>query len=345
MLRYPCVRISEITSQTAEFNKLATHPLQSWEWGEFRRKTGVAVMRFGVKDNGRFVSFFTMTVHPLPGTPYSIGYIPKSVLPPKEFLSFLKTEAKARKIIFVKFEPSVEKGAAGKNISRQGNLKVGPYTLVKGTRPLFTSFTFCIDLTKKPEELMAQMKSKTRYNVKLSAKKGVTVEEETGEKSFETYLKLMDQTSRRQKFYAHSLNYHRLLWQTLKPAGIAHLLLAKYEGEVQVSWMLFLFKNVLYYPYGGSADSQRNLMASNLILWEAILWGKAHGAKSFDLWGSLGPDATPADPFYGFHRFKEGYGGRLVEFVGSVDLVVDPFLYRIYGPLEKLRWLILSKLR
>ena len=78
-------------------------------------------------------------------------------------------------------------------------------------------------------------------------------------------------------------------------------------------------------------------MASNLMMWEAIKWGKKHNAKHFDLWGCLGPDADKNHPWYGFHRFKEGFGGELVEFMGSYDLVINPILYNIYTVLYPLR--------
>ena len=89
-------------------------------------------------------------------------------------------------------------------------------------------------------------------------------------------------------------------------------------------------------------------MASNLMMWEAIKLGKKHGCKMFDMWGSMGPEPDQRDPWYGFHRFKQGYGGQLTEFVGTYDLVVNKLPYRIYTLADKLRWMglkLLAKLR
>ncbi|MBI2028987.1 peptidoglycan bridge formation glycyltransferase FemA/FemB family protein [Candidatus Gottesmanbacteria bacterium] len=105
--------------------------------------------------------------------------------------------------------------------------------------------------------------------------------------------------------------------------------------------MVFLFNNILYYPYGGSSDNYRNLMPSNLMLYKACLWGKENGAKLFDLWGALGPNPDPTDPWIGFHRFKEGYGARHVEYIGSYDFVLNPILYSIYNIADNIRWKIL----
>ena len=102
------------------------------------------------------------------------------------------------------------------------------------------------------------------------------------------------------------------MWLTLQPAGMAKLMKAAYQGETLVSWILFKFNNVLFYSYGTSSSLHRELMASNLIMWEAIRLGKRLGCSVFDLWGSLGPDPSPKDPWFGFHRFKawEALPGR-----------------------------------
>jgi lipid II:glycine glycyltransferase (peptidoglycan interpeptide bridge formation enzyme) len=108
-----------------------------------------------------------------------------------------------------------------------------------------------------------------------------------------------------------------------------------------VAWIVFVYNDALYYPYGSSSSEHREVMASNLMMWEAIRFGKKLGLKRFDMWGALGPYPDTKDAWFGFHRFKQGYGGDLVEFVGSYDLVIDPFLYQAYKIADKARWLYL----
>jgi lipid II:glycine glycyltransferase (peptidoglycan interpeptide bridge formation enzyme) len=110
---------------------------------------------------------------------------------------------------------------------------------------------------------------------------------------------------------------------------------------VLVVWIVFVFNGVLYYPYGASRSIHRELMASNLMMWEVIKFGKQQSCKLFDMWGSLGPNPDPKDPWYGFHRFKKGYGGDLVEFVGTFDLVQDYPIYKVYNLANNLRWKVL----
>ena len=126
-------------------------------------------------------------------------------------------------------------------------------------RSLFTKYNFVLDVTPSEAELLASFKQKTRYNIKVAEKKGVTVAIDDSPEAFEKYLELTEETTKRQGFYAHSRDYHKKMWNTLHPAGIAHLLTAKYptsptatqghsEDEIITTWILFKFNDTLYYP-------------------------------------------------------------------------------------------------
>lgn len=324
-----------------KFNQVVTHPLQSWEWGEFREKTGLKVIRMGLFDQEKLLSGFQLTIHKIPKTSYTIGYLPKCTLPDDYFISSLKKIGQQQNFIFIKLEPNVGTLYIECQTQDKAHQQIEKFLLSRGCthgRPLFTKYTFQIDLEKSEEALLKSMKSKTRYNVRLAQKHGVKVCQDNSPQTFEKYLQLTFETTKRQKFYAHDREYHRLLWETLSPAGIAHLLKASWQGKILVTWILFVFHDTLYYPYGASSSEHRELMASNLIMWEAIRFGKRMGCKTFDLWGSLGPNPDPADPWRGFHRFKEGYGPQLVEFVGSFDLVINKPLYKLYTIADNLRW-------
>ncbi len=306
------------------FNKLASHPLQSWEWGEFREKTGIKVIRLGRYKNNNLLETAQVTIHSIPFTRLTIGYLPKGGTPSKEMIRKLINIGKQNNCIFIKLEPNVQ----AENF--QARIFPSPH-------PLFTKYTFQLDLTKSEEELLSQMHPKTRYNIKIAQKHGVIIMENNSPQAFNKYLELTLETAKRQRFYAHNKHYHILMWETLRERNIAHLLTAKYKNEILVTWIMFLFNNVLYYPYGASCIKYRQVMASNLMMWEAIKFGKKNKAKLFDMWGALGSNPDPSDPWYGFHRFKEGYGAKLVEFAGSFDLVINPLLYWIYNFLHVAR--------
>lgn len=325
--------IREVFPQEKEnYNRLVPHPLQSWEWGEFRLKTGNKVLRLGVFEKEKLLAALQVTIHQVPKTNFTMIYFPKGNLPDGELLDNLIKLARDEKAIFIKLEPQILISDQEKAETLFKNYHV------RSGRPLFTKYTFWLDLTKSEEELMAGMKEKTRYNIRLAQKHGVTIVEDNSAEAFENYLKLLFETTNRQGFYAHNENYHRLMWQSLQPSGIAHLLKAQYQDQTLASWILFTFNNVLYYPYGASSREHKEVMASSLLMWEAIRFGQKMNCRLFDMWGSLGPNPNPKDSWYGFHRFKEGFGAKLVEFVGTYDLVLNPPVYSLYNFADNLRW-------
>jgi len=312
--------MKEITKD--QFNEKSTHPLQSWEWGEFRKSWGNSVVRF---------DFGQITVHKIPFSPFKIAVFEKGPKPTAAMLSTLKNFARKENVMFIKLEPNVKN-------DKNTVLTLKKYGCIKGRR-LFTPTTFWIDLKPSEEEMLKSFSSKTRYNIKVAQKHGVGISEDNSDSAFEKYLSLTRQTIKRQGFYAHSEKYHRLMWKYLnkdlsakKQTPIARLLVAKYRGEIITTWIVFVWKDFIYYPYGASSDKYKNVMANNLIMWEAIKYGKSKGCKTFDLWGR--------EEGKGFTRFKEGYNPKVVESAGSWDLVTSPFYYP-YRLLEVFRWLIL----
>jgi hypothetical protein len=220
-----------------------------------------------------------------------------------------------------------EAGRLGKLVVRE---------LHESPHPLFPQWSQILDLTKSEDELLNNMKSKTRYNIGLARKKGVVIKEETNQEGFEIFAKLYFETCKRQKYHGHNINYHRTIFETLKDR-ITHIFIAFFEGSPLAAYEIFTFNDVMYYPYGGSSLEHRNLMAPNLLMWEVIRYGKKIGCKTFDMWGSLPPGYPDSNPWSGFTRFKEGYGAEFVKFVGSFDLVINPTVYYLYNLAEKFR--------
>ena len=319
------------------YNAVVQHPLQSWEWGEFRKKTGIAVERVGFFDAGKLVRAIQITFHPIPVLGRTLGYLPKGTMPDEEQLDVLKQLGKQHNALFVKLEPDVSQLIGAPN-NQEKQIR---FLLANGCvpgRPLFTKFTYQLDLTKTEAEILEGMHSKTRYNIRLAERKGVQIFENTTEAGMEQYLEILQETTSRQGFYAHSPEYFRLLWKTLGNTGMLRIFSAVYEDTIVASWVMFVFNNRLYYPYGASRSIHREVMASNLLMWEMIKLGKTLGCSSFDMWGSLGPEPNSKDPWFGFHKFKQGYGPALMEFIGTYDLILDPVMYKVFRLVEFFRW-------
>jgi len=327
------------------YNEIITHPLQAWEWGEFREKTGITIIRRGVFNNDRLTNGFQLTIHPIPHTPWTIGYLPKGEIPTKEVLEELTIIGKKNNCIFIQLEPNIQVQGARDKV--QALVQCSKFKVQSSTHPLFTKYTFILDLTKSEEDLLKNMHPKTRYNIKIAKKHNVEVKEDNSQKAFERYWELTQNTTKRQKFYAHTKKYHTLQWETLSHKITdnnltSHLFTAVYQGKILTTMLFFVFHDTLYYPYGASSNESRNVMHSTLTMWEAILWGKKHGFKAIDMWGALGPNPNINDPWIGFHTFKERFNPKHVEHIGSYDLIINPLLYQLYKAADKLRWLYLK---
>lgn len=307
-------------------DKIAQHPLQTSAWAEFRRKWGNEVLttKLGI-----------LMVHKLPFTDYKIATFEKGPMPVPEMIKDLVEIGKNENLVFIKLEPNyaVQKDNMACADKQKAINLLKKYGAVSG-KTLFTPTTFWIDLTPTEENLLKSFSGKTRYNIKVAEKHGVIVHEDNSDKAFNKYLELTAETISRQGFYAHSRRYHRLMWKILKKAGIAHLLTATYQKQIITTWILFSWKNFLYYPYGASTEKHKKVMANNLMMWEAIKFGKKLGLTTFDLWGR--------EAGKGFTKFKEGYNPHVIDFLGTWDLVINKPLYFLYRLAEGVRWPILK---
>ncbi len=313
-------------SDQEKYNSLVTHVMQSWQWGEFRKSLGTKLLRYGLYEKGKLIKAFQLTLHPIPLTNKYVGYLPKGPFPDHELAKALIQIAKENNCAFIKTEPNILIG--------NWKLEIGN-SFRPSPKSLFTKHNFILDLTQSEEELLKNMHQKTRYNIRVAQKHQVNVEERTDEKALDIYLKLYFETTKRQGYHGHSIEYHKTAWKVMRESNMARLLIASYKNEPLTAWMLINFKDTLYYPYGGSSKSHPEVMANNLIAWEAILLGKRLGLKKFDMWGALGPNADSKDPWFGFHNFKKGYGGELVEFIGTYDLVINWPIYFLFNLIEK----------
>ncbi len=344
-----------------KYNATVEHPLQSFEWGEFREKTGVGVVRKAFFLEKILSSGFTLTLHQVPKTKYFIGYLPKGGLPNQEELKEIVRIGRENNCVFIQIEPNVvRKILVGEDVARhdqeqnekqisefQKLIKNSGYQINPSFHPLFTKYNFVLDITPSEQDLLSSLHSKTRYNIKVAQKHEVKIIFDSSKESFDEYLKLLVETTKRQGFYAHTPSYHRTLFETLgkehdKDGLSYHIARAIYtdtvgQAHTLAAWVLFAFHDTLYYPYGASSNLYRFTMASNLIAWESILYGKKLGLLSFDMWGALGNEPDVQDAWYGFHKFKSGYNPTHVEYVGSFDVVTNPALYKGYKAMDVLR--------
>jgi peptidoglycan pentaglycine glycine transferase (the first glycine) len=196
--------------------------------------------------------------------------------------------------------------------------------------------TLLVDLLPSLDEILARMKQKTRYNIRLSARKGITVRQGT-EMDLPAFYQLMQTTSQRDGFEVHAANYYRAAFELFVPEQ-ASLLLAEFQGQLLAAVMVFALGQKAAYLYGASSDQERNRMPNYAVQWAAIQWAKERGCTSYDLWGipDLPTEELEANftqrhrGLWGVYRFKRGFGGLVKRTVGTVDRVYNQRLYKLY---------------
>jgi lipid II:glycine glycyltransferase (peptidoglycan interpeptide bridge formation enzyme) len=201
--------------------------------------------------------------------------------------------------------------------------------------------TVIIGLQAGPEAVLAGMKPKTRYNVRLAEKKGVRVET-AGPEALPAWYAMYGETARRDRIALHSFEYYRTLLEQ-NPDRI-ELLLAWHEGDLLAGNIMLYAGKRATYLYGASSNVKRNLMPTYLLQWTGLQRAIDRGCESYDCYG-IPPSADPGHPMHGLYQFKTGLGGEVVNFPGCWDSPTRPVMYRLYRLAEGLRYLYFKKLK
>jgi peptidoglycan pentaglycine glycine transferase (the first glycine) len=312
------------------------HLLQTGEWGELKSAFGWKPIRIICGNVG-----VQILLRKLP-LGFTIGYIPKPAFTTQqpafnqELWFEIDMVCKKNRAIFLKLEPDLWQDAESNRIpitnyreaSRWDQLQISPHNIQPPR-------TIIVDIKGSEEEILARMKQKTRYNIRLAKKKGVTVRAWS---DIESFHRMMLLTGKRDEFGVHSREYYQRAYDLLHPKQMGELLLAEYEDKPLAALFVARNGNRAYYLYGASTDEERNRMPTYLLQWEAMKWAKSHGCEEYDLWGV--PDEgettleahfeTRHDGLWGVYRFKRGFGGELQRAVQAMDRVYNPLLYWAY---------------
>jgi lipid II:glycine glycyltransferase (peptidoglycan interpeptide bridge formation enzyme) len=253
----------------------------------------------------------------------------------KRVLDDLQGFARQQGAIFLKLDPDVVLGTGipgtETNVTKPGGEAVCADLSRRGWRYADDQIQFkntvMLDVSASEEEMLARMKQKTRYNVRLGTKKGVTVRVGM-EQDWPMLYKMYAETSVRDGFVIRDETYYRTVWKTFE--HLSAPLIAELDGEALAAVYLFHFGGRAYYLYGMSRDLHRELMPNYLLQWEAMKWVKAQGCHVYDLWGA--PDEfNETDSMWGVFRFKEGLGGYVVRTLGAWDYAPNPLWYTMYA--------------
>ena len=194
-------------------------------------------------------------------------------------------------------------------------------------------YVFRLDIANKTEdELIASFNSKTRYNLRLSKRKGVTTR--IGSKAdMETFYKIMTETGSRDNFFIRPISYFEKIYDCMGEKH-ARIIVAEYEGKPIAAVMPILYGNKVWYLYGGSSNEYRNLMPNYQLQFEMMKWGLENNCEIYDFRGVSG-FKDENDPQYGVYRFKKGFNPDFVEFVNELYIVYDPLMNKLFNTSEK----------
>ncbi|WP_224482896.1 lipid II:glycine glycyltransferase FemX [Robertkochia aurantiaca] len=213
------------------------------------------------------------------------------------------------------------------------NFNTENWNLVKCQSDNLPVNTFFLDLHKSEEQLLKRMKAKTRYNVRVSQRKGVEVRS-YGEEQLDTWYDLYRETARRNGITLHGKEGFEQVFESEKQSCVdVSLLIAEHEGDPLAAMFLLLSRNRGTYLFGATSGQKRNLMASYAVQWEGIKKAKAHGCTEYDMFGTA-PNNDPQHPMYGLYRFKNGFGGEMHHRMGCWDYPLDQKRYTIFRARE-----------
>jgi len=319
--------------------------LQSEHWAKFQEGLGRKVTKIEDGDFKALMIFYSL---PLVGGYFFVPRGPilknqKSKIKNqndkfkiKYFLDQMVEKAKKENAGWVRVEPQTKEDLdAIKEVLR------GEYKIVKSKKNHEPAQTVMIDLEKNEDELLLQMKSKTRYNVRLAAKRGVELFSSRSDEHIEKFIELIKITAERDKITSHENEYYRKMIKAI-PDNVLNLYFAKYQGEIISSIMISFFGGVATYLHGASANEHRNVMAPFALQWQAIQGAKQKGCKRYDLGGTRIPSTNYSLPtthyenWQGITRFKVGFcpSCEPIEFPGCWDIVLDSKKYQLYKILQ-----------
>jgi peptidoglycan pentaglycine glycine transferase (the first glycine) len=313
------------------------HVLQSWEWGEFKSRWGWCAQRWllaGTDTHAPPRAMLQLLRRSAGRLPLCVLYAPKgpaadSLASYAEALAWLERQARGQLAIWVKMDGDVHLGFEHEDLAGARAALARRGWRYSTNQVQFRNTTHS-DLRHSDDELLAGMKQKWRYNIRLAEKRGVKVRLATAEE-WPLLYEMYAETGRRDGFLIRERDYYFDAWRALDAVA----LVAEHESAQRplAGLVLFRFGGRAWYFYGMSRAEGREHMPNYLLQWSAMRWARDNGCTIYDWWGAP-EQLVETDPMWGVHRFKEGFGARFVEGLGAWDYAPSALLYSLY-----VRWM------
>ncbi len=304
---------------------------QTWEWAELGDRLGERALRLGAVDDGGALRAAVVVIverAPVVGQPYL--YAPRGPVcddPTSPALAalfdYMRGLARERGAFMLKVEPNVPDGDQAwlDALARLG-LRRNPFA----THP---RRSWALDITPDEQALLAGMKEKWRYNIRLASRKGVTVREGRDAADRDTFYSLYRETAERDGIFIHAQRHYDDFLRLYGERDAAALLIAEYERQPIAALIVARCGPVATYMFGASSNRERNRMPNHLLQWTAIQWAKARGCALYDF-RAIAETLEPGEDMYSLYTYKQGFGGSSIFTLETHDMVYQPAVYWAY---------------
>lgn len=305
------------------------HLLQSFGWGELKSRFGWSGQRVAWQEGGNLRGLAQILYRHL-APALTLAYVPRGPVVTdgadlSPFLDRLVQHVRGRGVFLLKLEPDWHRGDERDEVLRRARF-------VPTQETVQPPATIHLDLTADLETILARMKSKWRYNIRLAEKKGVSVH--AGDAAdFDAFYELMRVTGQRDEFAIHGPEYYRTAFEFLQRGDHVRLLIAEFEQKPLAMIFVTAFAHEAIYLYGASGNEERNRMPNHALHWAAIRWARERGCARYDLWGipeTMVETSDDSNLPTSLYQFKQGFGGEIVRYSGAWDLVFGGARHQAY---------------
>ena len=324
------------------------HLFQSHAWGELKRDLGWKPLRVVVEKDGLVVGTAQILLYNTLPVPGKLGFCPKGPWLPWEderaveaFFEGAQQIAGEKGVHTLKIEPEVEEG------QRETKARLREIGFHKFRWDLNHKTSYFVDLRPTEDELLANMKSGTRYNARLAGRKGVEIVEDNSPGAQETFWSMFEGSAERKNFWHRPREYQFKVWKAMFDAGRGHLFFADHEGDRLAGALAYVFGEKCWRFQSATTNQKRKLKYSHLLQWRMISWAKERGATRYDMMAIPSPEELEDEnhPLYGVYKFKSGFGGEISNYVGCLDLAVKPAWARLWNRFEPVYYRFYRKLK
>lgn len=304
---------------------------QSYEWGELGPYLGAQTMRVGViDDDGKLCAAMLILITRAPIIHRTYFYAPRGpvLADPASpalgvLLNFVRAEARRQGAFMLKIEPGVDDGNEDwLMILQKHGFRPNPY-------PVHIRNEWVLNIQPDEQKILAGMKEKWRYNIRLAGRKGVTVRRGEGPADLDAFYNIYVTTSERDKFFIHNKAFYSEVARLYGQDDRFALFLAEYEGKPIAGIIVLRYGRWSWYMYGASSNEQRNLMPNHLLQWNGIQWAKSHGCWYYNFRG-IPEILEEGQELWGVYVFKRGFGGYAIRSLETHDLVYQSLVYGLY---------------